>query len=120
MPRHDTLITNHVADGAVKAHRIVIHGAKAGQAKEASDATKPPIGVSHAIDAADDARLDVHREGIAEIEYGGTVAAGDCLKATADGKAVSTTTANDWCVGVADRAGVTGDIGSAHVRPLRY
>ncbi len=44
------------------------------------------------------------------LELGGTVAQGASLKSDANGKGLSTTTANDWVAAIAMEAGVSGDL----------
>ncbi len=65
-------------------------------------------------------RIDVVRTGIAEVEYGGTIAAGDLLMSDASGRAIVAAAAagsNVRFMGVAEVAGVIGDIGSLMLEP---
>jgi hypothetical protein len=67
-------------------------------------------------------RIDVVRSGIAEVEFGGTVARGDPLTADASGRAVAAAPAagaNAYVIGFAEVSGVLGDIGSASILPGR-
>ncbi|REM14738.1 DUF2190 domain-containing protein, partial [Mycobacterium tuberculosis] len=65
-------------------------------------------------------RIDGVRLGIAEVEYGGAVAAGDPLTSDASGRAIVAAPAagaNARLVGFAEVAGVLGDIGSVFISP---
>jgi len=79
-------------------------------------ATDILIGVSTDIDtAATDVVGDVVRDGIAPVFYGGTVAVGDRLTSNGVGRAIATVTAGNFFIGIAEVAGVTGDIGSVKI-----
>lgn len=116
--RNEMLIKTMNAEAAVEPNRIVMHGTADTDAVQATAATSKSFGVSNQYGAAaagDD--LDVVVSGIAEVELGGTVAAGDLLTANADGKAITTTTAGNRIVGVAMTSGVAGDIQSVLINP---
>lgn len=53
------------------------------------------------------------------LELGGTVTAGDSLKSDANGKGLTTTTANDWIGAIAMESGVSGDLVRVQVVPQR-
>lgn len=53
----------------------------------------------------------IGRGGKVPVQYGGTVAAGDKLTSDANGKAITTTTAGNRVIGIAAKAGVSGDVG---------
>lgn len=110
-----TLNKNYVAEAAVKKCRIVAFGSSEGQVVHAASATAKSMGVSMELDADLGDRVDITRAGIADVEYGGTIAAGDELTADAEGRAVVAAPgagANVRIVGVAEYDGVSGDIGA--------
>ncbi len=82
------LITNHVAGAAVTKYLFAKFGADDDKAILADANTDLIIGVFTDLDAAQDARVDVCREGITPIVYGGTVTRGQPLTTDANGKAV--------------------------------
>ena len=102
------------AGGAISAFRIVKPDAVAGQVLQAAAATDKLFGVCvNPSGAASGARIDVDVEGIAMVEFGGTVAAGDPITADANGKAVLAAPAagvNNRIIGFAFEAAVSGDI----------
>lgn len=121
--RVDTLITNHTADAQINPYRICKHGDADGDAAQATASTDVLIGVSNRLgaDAADD-RCDIHRSGIAEVEYGGSVTRGDPLTSDANGAAVTagpSAGTNAYIIGFAEVSGSSGDIGSVLVVPGR-
>lgn len=119
--RNPGLIKNYSAEGVIPAYRIFKFGAADGGILVAAAATDKLVGVTDRIAAAVAGdRVDGTRSGIAEVEYGGTVAAGDLLTADASGRAIAVTAgagANVRVIGVAEVAGVLGDIGSMLVQP---
>lgn len=119
--RNPGLQKSYSAEGAIGAYRIVKFGAADGGVLQAAAATDKLIGVIDRIPAAASGdRVDVIRSGIAEVEYGGTVAAGDLLTADASGRAIVATAAagsNVRVIGVAEVAGVVSDIGSMLIDP---
>ena len=100
------------ASAAIAAYRIVT-AAGAVAATTAAGA----FGVSGSRAVAAGETVEVAVGGIAPVEYGGNVTAGDLLRADANGKAVPTTTAGHRIVGVAAAAGVDGDIGEVLISP---
>jgi hypothetical protein len=116
-----TLTKSYAPGGAISKYRIVKFGSADGAVVQAAAATDKLVGVTTALDAAStDARVDVIRAGIAEVEYGGNVTRGDLLTADANGKAITATAAagsNVRTIGVAEVSGVSGDIGSVLVAP---
>lgn len=119
--RNPGLQKNYSAEAAIAAYRIVKFGAADGGVLQAAAATDKAVGVTDRLAAAVAGdRVDVTRTGIAEVEYGGTVAAGDLLTADASGRAIVATAAaaaNVRVIGVAEVAGVVGDIGSMLIAP---
>lgn len=119
--RNELLNKNYTAEGAIPAYRIVKFGAADGGVLLAAAGTDKLVGVNDriAFTVAGD-RGDVVRLGIAEVEYGGNVAAGDPLTSDAQGRAVVAAPAagaNVRVIGFAEVAGVLGDIGSLFISP---
>lgn len=107
------LIRNYTADGATEAFRIAKSGSDDGLIAQASAATDALLGIFDELAHADGERTDVIRDGMARVQYGGTVARGDWLTADSDGKAVKTAPSagsNVSVIGRAEVAGVAGDI----------
>lgn len=109
--RTDGLTKAFNAGGVVPAYTIVKPHSAAGQVVVGAAATDKLIGVSTEIASASGDRCDVFLGGIAEVIFGGTIAAGDLVTSDASGHAVATTTANNRVIGIALVAGVDGDIG---------
>ncbi|MDI3381016.1 DUF2190 domain-containing protein [Xenophilus aerolatus] len=108
-------------ESAIPPYRICKPGASDGAVLLASAGTDKLMAVNDRIAfAVAGDRGDVVRLGIAEVEYGATVAAGDALTADASGRAVVAAPAagaNVRIIGFAEVAGVVGDIGSMMLRP---
>jgi hypothetical protein len=119
--RNELLNKNYTAEGAIPAYRLVKFGAADGGILVAAAATDKLIGVNDRIAfAVVGDRGDIVRMGIAEVEYGGTVAAGDLLTSDASGRAIVAAAAagsNVRIIGIAEVAGVLGDIGSMLIDP---
>ena len=108
-----TLIKNYTAEGAIAAYRIVKFGAADGGVVQAAASTDLIIGVNEALPVAAGERVDVIRSGIADVEFGGTVARGQPVAADANGKAVVAAPAanvNAHIIGFAEVSAVAGDI----------
>jgi hypothetical protein len=107
------LITNFLADGAIAQFQIVKPGANSDDVKEAAAATDALIGISTFVPSDDNTSCDVVVCGIADLLLGGTVAFGDQLTSDANGngvKAVPGAGLNVRTIGIAFKAGVSGDI----------
>lgn len=112
---HPGLTINCTTDSAVHQHRIVTVGSARGHVTQATAGAKA-IGVCNQPgETASGRRVDVVMDGIAEVEFGGAVAAGDWIAADADGKGVSATTGN--VIGFALHAAVSGEIGDVRIAP---
>lgn len=105
------------ASAEVAGRRIVTLTGDDYEAAQASAASDALIGISTETGAPDGGRLDVIIDGVSNVEYGGTVAAGDPLTADAQGRAI-TAADGDNVVGRALIAGVSGDIGSVIIAPF--
>lgn len=108
------IVRTYTAGAAIAAKRIVKFSADYTviQGAAANDAL---IGVADLAAVATGDRVDVSREGLVDVEYGGTVARGDLLTSDATGRAVTAAPAagvNNRIVGIAEVSGVVGDIGS--------
>ena len=104
------------AGGAVAPHRIIKYGDADGKVVQSAAAADAHVGVAGRASTASGGRVEIARAGIADIEYGGTVARGSLLTADADGKAVSAADGNR-VIGVAEVSGVAGDIGQVLLAP---
>lgn len=115
------LTKNKDAETDIPARRIVKHGNAAGSVALASASTDKLAGVSERAGyIAAGRRVDVIKNGIAEVEYGGAVAAGDPLTADADGRAIAATPAvgsNNTIIGFAEISGAAGDYGLVLIAP---
>lgn len=76
----------------------------------ASAATDRICGVYTEVGAKNGELVDVVHDGRPGVKLGGTVAVGDKLTSNGSGQAIATTTAGNRVLGVADQAGVSGDI----------
>jgi hypothetical protein len=115
-----TQTINYKTGGAIAAYRIVRHGSADDTVVQASAATDAVFGVSTSVPSAANDRCCVIEQGIAEVEYGGTVTRGQQLVADAQGRAVAAAPsagANVRTIGIAQESGVVGDIGSVKLAP---
>jgi len=119
--RNELLNKNYTAEGVIPSYRFVKFGAADGGVLVTAAATDKIIGVNDRLAfAAIGDRGDVVRIGIAEVEYGGNVSAGDPLTSDASGRAIVAAPAagsNVRIAGFAEVAGVLGDIGSYMCAP---
>ncbi len=114
------LNTNHVAEGAISPYRIVKPGAAAYGVLQAAAATDALMGVCESVGPASGERCDVIRNGIALVEFGGTVAAGAAVTADSQGRAVAAAPAagsNVRIIGFAEVAAASGDIADVRIAP---
>jgi len=105
------LTKNYTTTGAVSAYRIVKRTGDYTVA-HATLATDPIAGVTVDLGAASGGRVDVVEIGIADVDFAGTVAIGDPIMATTDGKAIKATGGPrpvTRIVGYAMVAAVSGD-----------
>lgn len=105
-----------LAGAAVIKARIVKFGADEDHVVQSTAVSETLIGVADTVGAANaEENIDVHFAGIATVEYGGTVAAGNKLTTDASGRAVAAAPAagtNNGIIGIALVAGVVGDWGA--------
>ncbi|WP_016949771.1 DUF2190 family protein [Anabaena sp. PCC 7108] len=112
MGRKQMFVDCWTSEAAINPYRICKYGAADGGLLTASSANDKFVGISNNLGAsASSQRTDVVRLGVAEVEYGGTIAAGDFLTSDTNGKAITTTVTTNRVIGVADISGVAGDIG---------
>lgn len=114
------LTKNFVAEAAVAAYRIVKFGTADKFVTPGAAATDKLVGVATSLAAAINERCDVILSGIAEVEYGGTVARGDLLTSDASGRAITAAPGvgvNNRIIGVAMESGAVGEIGSVNLCP---
>jgi len=116
------LIKNFKAGAALTKFRIVKFGADQNTVIAGAAVADALLGVQDSLDVALGERVDVILSGVAEVEYGGAVTAGDLLTTDANGRAVPAAPAagvNNRIIGVAMETGVLGDIGSVLIQPGR-
>lgn len=108
-------IKSYEASAAIAGRRIVVFSEAATTtriAQAAGNAT-PAIGVSDDMGAVAGQQCDVHLSGLASVELGGTVTAGQPLMSDSTGRAVAATAAaasTRRVIGIAHAPGVSGDI----------
>jgi hypothetical protein len=120
--RNEGLQKTLVAGAAVTKNRILKFGADDLTAIHAAGSTDLLMGVSDNLGAASAEPFDVIIDGLALVEYGGTVTRGDLLTADSVGRAIAAAPAagvNARVIGVAMLSGVLGDIGSVRMAPGR-
>lgn len=108
-----TLTKTYIAEAAVTKRRIVKMGTVDGKVLQGAAATDLIFGVAAELDAAIGERVDVHVNGVAEVEFGGTVTRGQEVTSDANGKAVASAPAagvNNRIIGVALVSAVSGDV----------
>lgn len=111
---------NFSAGGAISARRIIKFGSADNSVVQSAAAANLHIGVSTEIAAASGEPVDVHTDGIREVDYGGTITRGAKLTSDANGKAVAAAPAqgaNVEIIGIAMVSGVDGDIGLVKIAP---
>lgn len=105
-------VINLQAEGAITAFTIVKFGTVDNNV-DVAGANEKPLGIGPDYSVIADEMLPVNIGGVTQVELGGTVSAGDLLKADASGFAVvvaTTGTVNQLSVGSAVKDGVVGDI----------
>lgn len=118
-----TLTKTYTAGAALSGKRIVKFSAD-GEVSQAAAATDLLAGVADGFGAegtdtsySTGDRVDVHRAGLVEVRYGGTIARGKPVTSDANGKAVEATVAGSKAIGIAEVSGVAGDIGTILIAP---
>lgn len=110
-------------EAIVLPYRIVKFGAADLNVIQSAASTDKLIGISGRLGASVSGdRCDVTRAGLEEVQYGGTVAAGDPLTSDANGKAITAAPGagvNAYIIGFAEVAGVADDIGKVFIAPGR-
>lgn len=110
----------YVAETAVGANLIVKPGSTDDYVAQGAAATDYLMGVSAQVTGSAGERVDIIKEGIADVVYGGTITRGQPLTTDANGKAVAAAPAagsNVRIIGFAEVSGVSGDIGSVLIGP---
>lgn len=111
---------NYTAGAAIAAFRIVKPGAADGEVVQAAAAADALMGVCESVGPASGERCDIVKVGIADVEFGGTVARGAPVTADANGKAVAAAPAagsNVRIIGFAEVSAVAGDIAPVLIAP---
>lgn len=113
---NETLNKNFTATGAIAANRIVKFGAADGEVVQAAAAADLSVGICGSVGPASGERVDVVMAGIAEVEFGGTVARGAMVTADANGKAIAAASTNRT-IGIALVSAISGDIAPVLIAP---
>lgn len=112
------LIKTLLAGAAIEPRRIVKFGADDAHAIQSAAITDGHIGVTElGAEAAEDV-VTFATEGLAIVEYGGTVTRGALLTSDSVGRAIAAAPAagaNARIIGVAMISGVLGDLGSVKI-----
>lgn len=111
---NEMLVKNYIAGAAITPRRIVRFDTADGVVVQAAAATDLSIGVCAEVGPASGERCDIIRYGLADTEFGGTVARGAMVTADAAGKAVAASAGNR-VIGIAEVSAVAGDIGPVHI-----
>jgi hypothetical protein len=107
------LIKTYDAGAAIAAYTVVKFTATDFQVITAAAVGDALAGVTTEVAAASGERVDVIHDGIAYVQAGGTIAAGDSLTVNATGQAVSAgpaTGVNNHCFARARQSAVVGDV----------
>lgn len=99
---------NYSASAAVAANRIVARTATDGTSAQAAAATDKLHGVCAEVGPAAGERFDVVEFGLADVQFGGNVVAGDELTSDANGMAIAVTPPR------IHQAGIAGGAAGAH------
>lgn len=121
MSHNQKTVKNYIAGADVAARRIVKFSADRTVVQSTAE-TDASIGISTEVAAVSGGRCDVVRDGITELELGGTVARGTPVTSDASGKGVAISTTNvggltKTMIGFAEISGVTGDIIEVKLAP---
>lgn len=111
---------NYTAEAAIAPYRIVKPGAADGGVLQAAAAGDSLMGVCESVGPAAGERCDIVKVGLADVEFGGTVARGAPVTSDANGKAVAAAPAagaNVRVIGFAEVSAVAGDIAAILVSP---
>lgn len=118
---NELLAKNFQATGAIGARRIVIANADGTVSVAGAGAAATALfGVNAELDLVAGDYGDIVKAGIADVVFGGVVAAGDPLTSDLNGAAVKAAPAagtNVRIIGFAEVAAVAGDIGQALIAP---
>lgn len=112
--RNQGLTKAFVAGAAIAPNRFIKFGTDDRTVIQAAAATDSIIGVSDDVGCANGERIDVILEGIATVEFAGTVTRGGLLISDSVGRAIVATAAagtNTRTGGVAFASAVSGDKG---------
>ncbi|MDE2467551.1 MAG: DUF2190 family protein [Bradyrhizobium sp.] len=115
------LLKNFLATGAIGASLIVIANADGSVSVAGAGGPATALfGVNDDIALANGDYGDIVKAGIADVVFGGVIAAGDPLTSDVNGNAVKAAPAagvNVRIIGFAEVAGVAGDIGQVNIAP---
>lgn len=113
---NEVLTKAFLAGAAINARRIVKFDTTDGTVIQAAAAADLSVGVCGEVGPASGERCDVVLQGIADVDFGGTVARGAMVTADANGKAVAAASTNRT-IGIALVSAVSGDIAPVLIAP---
>ena len=108
------------AESAVAANLIVKSGSTDDYVAQAAASTDYLMGISGNVAGSAAERIDIIKEGVADVVFGGTVTRGQPLTSDASGRAITAAPGagvNARIIGFAEVSGVVGDIGSVFLSP---
>jgi hypothetical protein len=112
---NDLLMKTKLAGAAIIKYRILKFGSDDNHVIQAAGASDSLIGASDVVGAANaEDQVDFMTDGIAEIEFGGSVTRDQSVTSDANGKAVAAV-AGDNIIGKAFGSYVNGDVGLVHL-----
>jgi Uncharacterized conserved protein (DUF2190) len=104
------LARSRIAIAVIAAYTIVKAGAGVNEATPATAATDKLLGTADELDTPVGDMVDISIAPVGTVKLGGTVAVGDLITSDANGRGVATTTAGNRYIGIAEQAGVAGDL----------
>ena len=110
----------YIAESAVGANLIIKPGSTDDFVAQGAAATDSLMGISGNVPGAAGERIDIAKEGIVDVVFGGTVTRGQPITSDASGRAVAAAPAagsNVRIIGFAEVSGVVGDIGTVFIQP---
>ncbi|HRD45713.1 MAG TPA: DUF2190 family protein, partial [Caulobacter sp.] len=116
MMANEVLTKAFLAGAAINARRIVKFDTTDGTVIQAAAAADLSVGVCGEVGPASGERCDVVLQGIADVDFGGTVTRGAMVTADANGKAVAAASTNRT-IGIALVSAVSGDIAPVLIAP---
>lgn len=99
------------ASGDIVPFRIVAHGTKDFEVKQAGATTEALLGTADEVGSTPGGEVDVALSDMPDVEYGGDVVRGDPLTCDANGRAIKATVSGSRIIGFAYISAAAGVIG---------